>query len=62
MIIKLHSDKKDLKKNNRIIILLYNNSKPIWVEHPTFKKRVDVVSIPLTAKNIPNYHSFYNLI
>ena len=60
--INLHSDKQNITINNRISILLYNESKrSIWLQHPNYAhNQCDVVMIPLdnNTLNIPNYRLF----
>lgn len=45
---------------SKVVIQLYNvNGEPIWLEHPTYKNRVDVVAIKLCNDIQTNF--YYNL-
>lgn len=43
LIIKVHTSPQTLTQSRDIKIPLYSAGKPIWLEHPTLRKKVDVV-------------------
>jgi hypothetical protein len=46
--LKLHTDASDLSANEDFLIELYgDNGERIWLEHPKYKKNVDIVAIPV---------------
>jgi hypothetical protein len=48
----LHTDEKDLTKNNMFTIPLYDQEVPKWLEHPDYGKEIDVVALPINKDEI----------
>jgi len=43
--LRLHTDSNNLEKNDDYFIDLYSDDVPVWKEHPTHGKKVDVIAI-----------------
>lgn len=52
LIIRVHADKTDLRKNVDLPLALHMGSKPVWKE---FDKSIDVVAIPLNRELAEEY-------
>ncbi|MEE9457348.1 MAG: serine protease [bacterium] len=51
--LNLHVDPKDLTKNEEYVLKLYDGEgKAIWLEHPVYGARADVVAVPIEYNDI----------
>lgn len=50
--LNLHIDKENLDKSKKYTINLYEGNKKLWLEHPTYGKKIDVVALPVDKDEI----------
>jgi S1-C subfamily serine protease len=49
---RLHTNPNDIRQNDDYSIALYDNQKPLWLEHPVGRRHIDVIAFPLDTSQI----------
>lgn len=60
LILTLHQKKDDLTKNCEVKLQLYCDKTPLWLQHPHYHEKCDVVLIPLDVTTLEGRYFLYN--